>query len=149
MYYWQDDQDQVRRLRVLLAARLRAVLAAVPTDVAAYAVTASRRGVAGGTPAYEDGPAGRLALARALRAQGRCQEALGAYQQALDLGLPADPPTEPEEPPEPGASTELEAPKELTDPGELEAPGDPGELEEPTEPKDPEEFEEPTGPEAP
>lgn len=84
MYYWQDDQDQVRRLRVLLAARLRAVLAAVPTDVAAYAVTASRRGVAGGTPAYEDGPAGRLALARALRAQGRCQEALGAYQQALE-----------------------------------------------------------------
>lgn len=31
MYYWQDDQDQVRRLRALLVARLRAVLAAVPT----------------------------------------------------------------------------------------------------------------------
>ena len=51
MYYWQDDQDQVRRLRALLAARLRAVLAAVPTDVAAYAITASRHGVAAGGPA--------------------------------------------------------------------------------------------------
>ena len=84
-----------------------------------------------------------------LEEAGQFDRSLTTYQQALDLGLPADPPTEPEEPPEPGASTELEAPNELTDPGELEAPGDPGELEEPTEPKDPEEFEEPTGPEAP